>query len=242
MSLIEVAFVATVLVVAGGIVALIHTASRRAGRAARRDALVAAAAIAAWLALTGILAAAGVTSLAAGPQRFMPIVLTATLVPLVLLLGTATGRRLADAAPPGPVIALQAFRIPVELVLWQLFVAGALPVEMSFEGRNLDVLTGATALPAAWLLYGGGRRLGAAALAWHLAGLALLVNIVSIAIRAMPGPLHSLDVHPTNTLVGTAPWIWLPTFLVPAAFWLHAAGLRHARAALRGGAPLHSQG
>jgi hypothetical protein len=241
MPFIQLGFLATVLGVAAGLVTLVYAGARRAHRpAAGRDAFLAGTAIALWLALTAGLAAGDVIHLEQGPQRLMPLALTAVFAPLLMFQSSA-GRLIAAAMPPGPVMWLQTFRVPVEIVLWSLAVVGVMPVAMTFAGRNLDLFTGLTAIPVAVAAWGGGRRFGMAAAVWNLGGLVLLVNVASVAVRAMPGPQHSAAIFPANTLVGHAPWIWLPTFLVPAAFWLHAIGLRHARAASRA-AVFHSQG
>jgi hypothetical protein len=84
----------------------------------------------------------------------------------------------------------QVFRVPVEWVLFALHRDGVAPVQMSFEGWNFDVLTGLSAPFVAWLAARGvvGRR---GLLAWNCAGLALLANIVGIAVLSTPTPLRA---------------------------------------------------
>ena len=53
--------------------------------------------------------------------------------------------RLLDAAPRTWSVAMQSMRVPIELMLWGLFATGKFPVHLTFEGRNFDVLVGATA-------------------------------------------------------------------------------------------------
>lgn len=226
------AMIGIVLVVAAAIVAIAYIAG--GSRAAR----ITGAAIGGWLALTGALAAAGVLRLDGGPPRIM------VLPPLAVIGSVLALRRVPlDAIPRGAVIALQSFRIAVELVLWRLFVAGVVPIQMTFEGRNFDIAVGLTAIPIAIAAYGGGRRRTRLAAAWHLASLALLLNIVAIAVTSTPGPLRMFANEPANTFVGTFPFVWLPAFLVPVAAVGHIIGLRQASAAsaastsARGAAP-----
>ena len=54
---------------------------------------------------------------------------------------------------------------------------------------------------------------------WNLAGLGLLVNVVTVAIQSFPGPLQSL--WPSNTWVTGLPYVWLPTVMVPLALGGH---------------------
>ena len=65
-----------------------------------------------------------------------------------------------------------------------LVARGIMPIQMSYSGRNFDIVTGATAIVVATLAKKGlgGRRLAA----WNVLGLALLVNVISVAIASMP--------------------------------------------------------
>ncbi len=51
-------------------------------------------------------------------------------------------------------------------------------------------------------------------------GLALLVNIVVVAVRSMPTRLRAFD-GPPNAFVATFPYVWLPTVTVAAALFGH---------------------
>ena len=101
---------------------------------------------------------------------------------------------------------------------------GVAPPQMSFEGRNFDILTGLTALPAAWAYARFPAYRGRIALGWNLFGLVLLLNIVTVAILSMPTPWQMLQ--PANTFVTRPPFIWLPALLVPFAYTGHFFALR----------------
>jgi len=207
----SIVFCIIVLGVALAIIGLVAPASRT------RVAL----GIAGWLAITAIAAASGAVALDGGVPRVAAIPMMAIAVGLVVL------RPILVRIPHHRLIALQAFRLPVELVLWTLFLRGIVPVQMTFEGRNFDVLVGLTAIPFAVLAAKRPRL----AIAWHVFGLALLLNIVGTAVLSMPGPLRSFMTEPANTVIGTFPYVWLPGFLVPVAFLLHIAGIQAARRA-----------
>jgi hypothetical protein len=217
---IGIAFGVTAVGVAAAIVALVALAAKRAGRDPRRDALRVGGAIGVWLAATAALAASGAIAFDGGPPKALALPWIAIVAGVVALWRPA-GRTFLASVPRPFVVGLQGFRVPVELVLWALFLDGAVPERMTFEGRNLDVLVGLTALPVGFAAWAGVRRRPWLALAWHVAGLALLANIVSMAIRAQP------------PVIPTVPYIWLPAFLVPIALLGHIAGIAQARAALR---------
>jgi len=98
------------------------------------------------------------------------------------------------------------------------------------RGRNFDILVGLTAIPIAIAAWGGTQSRPRLALGLHVVGLALLVNIVALAVLAAPGPQHLFTVSPPNTIVGDFPYVWLPTFLVPIAALGHVVGIRQAMA------------
>lgn len=191
-------------------------------RLSLRHAQLAAAALLAILLLTAALAHQGLLH-AEGP--FPPPMLRLVLAGVLAVIGlvlSPVGLRLARTMPLAGLIGLQVFRLPLEFVLWQLYREGALPVQMTFEGRNFDVLSGLLALPLAIAIHRSQQKVPNALIwAWNLLGLALLFNIVQIAVRSMPGPLRTFQNEPTNTLVFTVPWVWLPMILVLSALLGH---------------------
>jgi hypothetical protein len=117
-------------------------------------------------------------------------------------------------------IGLQVFRVAVEIFLYLGHRAGFVPVQMTFEGRNWDVLTGLTALPVAWLV-AKNRAPKWLIYAWNIGGLALLLNVATVAVLSMPTPLRHFQNEPANTFISYFPYVWLPTFLVQVAWLSH---------------------
>ena len=129
------------------------------------------------------------------------------------------GQRLARFVPLWALVAVQAFRLPLELAMHQMSERGIMPVEMTYTGRNFDILTGITAVVVAALAARGlaGRRL---VTAWNVLGLALLVNVVTVAILATPRIRYFGDDH-LNVWVTYVPFVWLPAVMVLAALAGH---------------------
>ena len=149
-------------------------------------------------------------------------------VPLVAILVLTFSRKLKDVLihiPPDKIIRLQVFRVFVEILIWMLLIQNLLPIQMSFEGRNFDIMTGLSAPVVAWFV---ARKKWSPALtwAWNMAGLCLLLNIMLIAILSMPTPLRQFMNEPANTIVTIFPFIWLPGLLVPLAYALHFFSIR----------------
>jgi hypothetical protein len=200
----------------------VWAASRRLGEpAALRVRLVGITAVAAaiWMALTWTLAATGVLRRwDATPPPFVLLVVGIVLIAVRISL-TGYGRRLALGLPLWTLVAVQAFRFPLELAMHRLYERGIMPGQMSYSGRNFDVLTGITAIVVALLVQRGlaGTRL---VLAWNIVGLALLINVVTVAILSTPLFRYFGDDR-LNVFVSYPPFVWLPAVMVLSALAGH---------------------
>ena len=155
------------------------------------------------------------------PPR-LAIVLFVPLVVIILVVRSAAAKELLQVVPTGTIIRLQVFRVFVELLIWAAFALDQLPVQMTFEGRNFDVLSGLFApVVAYWLVTNR-----TALYIYNYVSLALLINIVTIAILSTPVPFRVFMNEPANLLVTKFPFIMLPGLLVPLAYGLHFLSLR----------------
>jgi hypothetical protein len=215
-----VAFIALVLGMAS--LLMVAVALRRGGGAAAVTAL----AVDGWLGLTAVLAASGLFE---DFSRLPPRILLALVPPLLVIVWlcrSAAVGRLLDEIPPGWLVYPQAFRVVMELILWQLFVAGAIPAIMTFEGRNVDIVVGLTAPLIAWQCFARRAWSRRAALWWNVAGIGILLNVVVHAQLSAPTPFRVFATQPPVTFIAYFPWIWLPAFLVALAWALHALSIR----------------
>lgn len=214
--------------IAALIVAGVRASARRSGLTEperRRVTVRAALGLGGWLGLSAALAGSGVLSdFDARPPRLMLVVVVAVAL-FVAAISNATAARLIAGAPRHWPIALQSMRVVIELGLWSLFALGKLPVHMTFEGRNFDVLVGLTA-PVVALGVARGWIGTRGAVAWNVASLGLLANIVGIAVTTLPGPLHLDWPGVSNAIVTTPPFVWIPAFFVPVALFGHVLSLR----------------
>ncbi|MDG3002300.1 hypothetical protein [Paludisphaera mucosa] len=221
---------------AAGVVALVALglagAARRAGLAHPRTfAGSAAAAMVVWLAATAALARSGVLAdWSAFPPRWPLLPLTA-LGTFVALSSTDTFRRLLAATPVWRPVALQTFRVAVELAFWRLHAEGVAPVQVTFEGRNFDALVGLSApfvaagIASGWI----GPR---ATIAWNLFGLAMLANAIATVATSSPGPLHLAWPGEPFAAIAAWPVVWIPALLAPVGIFLHVVSIRQAFARL----------
>jgi hypothetical protein len=216
------AFVALTLALAALFVGGVYWSARRSnltGDAAARQARLAALVALAWIVATGAAAATGVL-------KFQPPTIATVGIGVIALTIAAArhplGRRLAAALPLSALVGFQSFRILVELLLHRAYTEGLMPVQMSYSGRNFDVVSGLTAAALAlWLATG--RRSGTRRIVflWNTLGVALLANILIVAMLSTPTPLRVFDNEPANVWIRDWPWVWLPAVMVLAAIVGH---------------------
>ncbi len=217
----------SVLVLTAVVVTLLLAGVAKADAASRSDAApgrrllpYAAAVVALWLVFTARMALTGKLL----DFNAMPPPATRVLVPgLVLASVTAfspLGARMIRHLGFASLVGFHAFRLPLELLLHAFYAQGKLPVQMTYAGRNFDILTGIGAMVVAGLVVKGvaGRK---TVLAFSLAGFALLLNIMVIAILSLPGPLRRFANDPPNELVLHFPYVFIPAVFVVAAFAGH---------------------
>ena len=181
-----------------------------------------------WLAVPFALAETGVLS------RFDAVPPPAMVLNVLLVVGTVAfafsplGTSLARGVPLAALVAVQGFRLPLELLLHRLYAEGVLPVQMTYEGWNFDILTGLLALVVGGLLWRGvvSERWAAA---WNVLGLVLLTVVVVTAVLSLPTPFQRFTAEPTTRAVVTAPLVWLPAVLVMGALLGHLLVIRELR-------------
>ena len=202
---------------------------REAARVRRRAVIVTVAVAAAWMAATWMAAASGVLrAWDATPPPFALLVLGIIILGGLIASGQY-GRRLAQGLPLWVLVGVQGFRLPLEVAMHAMYERGAMPVQMSYSGRNFDIVTGSTAIIVAALLVTGqaGRRL---ALVWNLVGLGLLLNILTVAVLSTPRFRYFGD-DQLNVWVTYPPFVWLPAVMVVAALAGHLVVFRAVRTA-----------
>jgi hypothetical protein len=178
------------------------------------------------LTITGFLAFKGVLlNFEQIPPPLGIVVLLSTILTVVLCTRSTWGGRLANGLTFQVLIGFQSFRIIIELFLFQLHHVGIIPVQMTFEGLNWDIVTGILAL--VYLIIQSRISVSREVLiAFNVIGLIFVINIVVIATLSTPIAIRVFMNEPANTLIGYVPFIWLPAFLVQLAIGGHLLALR----------------
>jgi hypothetical protein len=154
------------------------------------------------------------------PPRFLLTILPSLVIILALFL-TRRGKKWINSFNTTWLTYLHIVRIPVELVLLWLFMYQQLPQLMTFEGRNFDILSGITAPLIAYFGYKKLKLNTVVLLVWNFICLALLFNIVIIAVLSAPFPFQQLAFKQPNVAVLHFPFVLLPAFIVPVVLFAH---------------------
>lgn len=144
----------------------------------------------------------------------------------MLLFVTKKGRKFIDSLPLKNLTWLNTVRVPVEIVLYWLFINNAIPKLMTFEGHNFDIIAGLTAPIIAY--YGVSKKTISKPiiLFWNFICLGLLINIVVTAFFSAPSPLQKFAFEQPNIAILNFPFNWLPTFIVPIVLLGHLVSIR----------------
>ncbi len=161
----------------------------------------------------------------AKPPKFILLVAPPMLLILTLFITTG-GRNFIDNLNAGQLTLLHTIRIGVEIVLFYLFMAKTIPIEMTFEGRNFDIIAGLTAPLVYYFGYVKKLLSSRLLIAWNICCLALLMNIVITAIFSVHTPFQHFGFDQPNIAVAHFPFCWLPGVVVPLVLFSHLATLR----------------
>ena len=213
------ALAAAIIVAATGLLYRASVASGDTAAAARRRQRGFLLRALIWVAtVSGVSWAGGLDPRQRPPVLF--VIMLAAIVTLgIAIARSPSGRRLARGLPLAVLVGFQGFRFPLELAMHRAYTEGLMPVQMSYSGRNFDIVTGLTAIVLgaalvvtkvpAWVVQ-----------AWNLLGLGLLINILAVAMLSTPvfayfGPDR------LNVFVMRMPYTLLPAVMVLAAWAGH---------------------
>jgi hypothetical protein len=216
---------AVVIVIAAAV--LVRSASLRSGDSApdasRLQRRFAVGAIV-WLAAVGAASFAGLLLPRGGRPLPFAVLMIAILSLGIAIARSQIGDRLARGAPLAALVMFQSFRLPLELAMHRAHTEGLMPVQMSYSGRNFDIVTGTTALVLgiAMLVTRVPRWMVAA---WNVMGLLLLANILGIAMLSTPAFAY-FGADRLNVWVTWMPYTLLPAVMVLAAWAGHLVVFR----------------
>lgn len=179
-----------------------------------------------WIIIQSALAINGFYSNPNTVTARFPILIIPPLLFLISRLINKTGRAFLDNLNLKVLTIFHVIRIPVEIVLFWLFVNYSVPEAMTFHGRNFDILSG---ISAPFIYYFGFVKKilnKKVIIAWNLICLALLLNVVSAAILSLPARFIQFGFEQPNIALGYFPFVLLPALLVPLVMLSTVAAIK----------------
>lgn len=168
-----------------------------------------------WMAIQAVIGLTGFYSnFEAIPPRFIFLLGPGFLVTAVLFF-TKRGRSFIESLDIKWLTLLHTVRVPVEIVLYFLFVATLVPIDMTYEGKNLDIISGITAPLIYVIVFRNNTMKRKLLLLWNFISLGLLINILIIAILSARTPFQQIAFEQPNIGVTYFPFVWLPSVIVP---------------------------
>ncbi len=159
------------------------------------------------------------------PPRFLLLVMPPVIF-IILLFTTAKGRKFIDGLDARSLTLIHIVRVPVEIVLFWLFIYKTVPELMTFEGRNFDIISGITAPLVYYFGFIQKRINKNIILVWNFVCLILLMNIVVNAAFSAPFPFQKFAFDQPNIAILYFPFIWLPSCIVALVLFSHLVVIR----------------
>lgn len=156
------------------------------------------------------------------PKVPVLVILPAILLIIWLVNSNFMKEALLSTAPHVP-IALQSFRIFVELLIYATYLKGIFPQKATFEGMNFDILVGISSLFISYAVFKGVIKIPGI-LIWNLISLGILL----ITVYSFVSTYYFSEF--VNSGLGYKfvefPYVLLAAVLLPVAIFLHAFSIK----------------
>lgn len=119
---------------------------------------------------------------------------------------------------------LHAIRLPIEVVLLELFIHKMVPELMTFEGRNFDIIIGAST-PIIGFLFLKNMISKKGLLIWNVIGLLFVTFILFNGLLSAELPFQQFGFEQPNKAVMYFPFVLLPAVIVPIVIWTHLSDI-----------------
>lgn len=181
-----------------------------------------------WMLIQAILGLRGVyhQNLDAIPPKILLFGIFPTLLLMIFIFSSKAGKIFINQLEINYLTLINTIRIFVEIVLYYLFIYKFIPIEMTFEGQNFDVLAGLSAPIIYFFVFVSKKWSNKILLFWNIISLALLINIIVLAFLSAPTPFQKLGFGQANIAILYFPFVWLPTVIVPMVLFVHIVSIK----------------
>jgi len=159
------------------------------------------------------------------PPPFLAV-FPSLLILVTLLVCLSPGKNVLNNVGIKVIIGLSIVRFLPETLLYLSYLDGIVPIQMTLEGRNLDIITAILSI-VLFLIWDKVNRPKLLTALHTIVGAGLLINVLITALLSGSTPFRVFFNEPTTDLVPTFPYILLPGIHVFTAFYLHGLAIRY---------------
>lgn len=145
---------------------------------------------------------------------------------ILFLFNTKNGRVFIDNLDLKTLTIIHIVRLPIEVVLYWLFIAKAVLQLMTFEGKNFDIIAGISATIIYYFRFVKTTVNKSILLVWLILCIGLLINIVVNGLLSSPSPFQQFGFEQPNIAKLHFPFMFLPACIVPIFLFSHLASIR----------------
>ena len=178
-----------------------------------------------WLIIQSLLGIGGFYS---NPDKMtvrFPLLFLPPLLFMILRFITKKGKAFIDGLDLSTLTIFHVIRIPVEIILFWLFINKSIPEVMTFHGRNFDIFSGISAPLVYYFGFINKKLSKPVIIVWNFICLVLLLNVVKDAILSLPARFQQFSFEQPNIALGYFPFILLPACLVPLVLFSTLAAI-----------------
>jgi hypothetical protein len=159
------------------------------------------------------------------PPRFVLLIIPPILL-IIILFNTQKGKLFIDSLDIKVLTIIHTIRILVEIILFWLFMYKTIPVELTFEGRNFDIISGVTAPIVYYFGFIKQTLSKKLIISWNIISIGLLLNVVLNSILSSPLLFQKFEFNQPNIAVLNFPFVFLPSLIVPIILFSHFVIIR----------------
>ena len=179
-----------------------------------------------WAVFQSLLGISGFYKNTSGIPPRIPLLFLPPIILIILCFITSSGKKFIDHLNIKTLTLLHIIRLPVEIVLFLLFLNKSVPELITFEGRNFDIFSGLSALIIYDFAFVKKNWTKNLLLIWNFICLGLLLNVITYALLSARTPIQKFGFDQPNIAVQYFPFVFLPSVVVPLVLFAHLAAIR----------------
>jgi hypothetical protein len=157
---------------------------------------------------------------------YIPIVIFIPVIFILWLVRTKKATQFLDESPDAILINANMFRVFIEPVTYMLFIEDFLPLEMTIQGWNPELMVAFSAPLLIAMFFNDDVKRYNIAIIWNVIGLNSISVFTYMVLSLSPLQPGVFIFKEQHLLMASFPFILYPALYIPLAFLLHTFSLR----------------